>query len=405
METNPLQTALDRRLASHGPDSVINLIDSNFLDNGFLFPSGILEDGMKRYLAGRRYHPDPRGTLPARQAIADWYRRDCYAEGGPEAGAWARPDNILLTASSSESYNLLFQAFTEPGDNILLPNPGYPLFEDLCRYNRLEPRFYPLNEASAWQPDLDILDSLADGRSRFLVLISPNNPCGSILGEGELAAILEIARRHELMIISDEVFSAFRYVPGPLPRIADTNSAQGSPVPVFTINGISKLLACPDLKLSWLVCTGPEESCALPTVEEVLRELELRNDTFLNCNSLSQFLLPDLFAQGDPFTASMVERLAANRRQLAERFLPALPDGCRMVLPTGGIHFLLSFSRYRVADDEALAVALVNRGLYLHPGYLYGVDDHPALAMSLLKDPAAFAEGLARLAEALSSLI
>jgi aspartate/methionine/tyrosine aminotransferase len=396
METNPLQTALDRRLAAHGPGGVINLIDSNFMDNGFVFPAAILAAGMQRYLAERRYHPDPRGAFPARQAIANWYRRECAGSENPDAGAWARPDRIILTASSSESYNLLFQAFTEPGDNILLPSPGYPLFEDLCRYNRLEPRFYPLNEASAWQPDLDILDSLADGRSRFLVLISPNNPCGSILGEGELAAILEIARRHELMIISDEVFSAFRYVTGPLPRIADTNSAQGSPVPVFTINGISKLFACPDLKLSWLACSGPEE---------VVRELETRNDTFLNCNSLSQFLLPDLFAHGGHFIEDMVARLAANRRLLAEQFIPALPESCRMVPPAGGIHCLLSFSRYHVPDDEALAIALVDRGLYLHPGYLYGLDDHPALAMSLLKEPVAFAAGLARLAEALPSLV
>ncbi len=397
MDTNHLQQALENRIARLGPDRVLNLIDSNFHDNGFFLPEAILRQGFSDYLDQRSYHPDSRGALPARQAIADWYQQP----------GWAEVENIILTASSSEAYNLLFQAFSEPGDNVLLPLPAYPLFEDIAGYNHLETRFYSLNEATGWQPELDILDSLADSRTRFLVLISPNNPCGSVISDTLLHQILGICQLHQIMVISDEVFSEFLYDLPHLPRVAQANASltDSLQVPVFTINGISKMFACPDLKLSWIICSGPRKPLELPSISEIVRELELRNDTFLNCNSFSQFLLPKLFQECQPFIKGMVVALTANRQGLATILLPQLPAGVRLVLPEGGIHCLIAFSAYQIADDEQLAISLLDYGLYLHPGYLYGMDDEPCLVMSLLKNTSDFLDGITRLAEALDVLI
>jgi len=377
MEKNLLQHELERIRSER---EVLDLIDTNFHRNGFRFPREPIADAMDRYLRGHSYDPDPRGSAAAREAISAYYAGQ---------GARVSPDRLILTASSSESYNLLFNNFTAPGDNILLPRPTYPLFEYLAGFNHLEVRYYDLDPGRDFRIDVESVVKAIDSKTRFLVVISPNNPTGRVAVEEEISALVDVAADGGLMIICDEVFSEFLYDGTQLVR--PMQAAEGHPrAPlIFTLNGISKMFALPDLKLSWIAATGDA-----PAAGEALERLEVANDMFLNCNSFTQFLLPSLFETGTDFRRSMIARIDTNRRLLIERFA-ALP-GVRLTPPNGGIHATVELSVLPDGwDDERFAVELLRRAaVYLHPGYLYGIESGAFVVLSFLREHESFVAGL-----------
>lgn len=382
MEKNRLQTALERERRGR---QVIDLIDTNFHRNGFLFPAEPLTRLAAGYFAVRSYDPDPKGAAAAREAVSGYYRA---------RGVSADPERIILTASASESYDLLFSTLAERGDRILLPTPGYPLFEHLAHKAGLEPAYYRLDETAGYRIDTDSVRRAISLDTRFLVLISPNNPTGRTASEEELREIAELCGRYGVMLVTDEVFSEFTYTGAALPRPARLETT----VPVFTLNGISKMFACPDLKLSWIAVTGPA-----PRARELVEALEVSNDVFLSCSSLTQHLLPGLFAEGGPFVRSMVEETDRRRRILVET-LAGVP-GLSFTEPDGGIHCVLRFEpSERFRDDEELALELLARHqVYLHPGYFYGIESGLAAVVSFLKRPPELEEGLRRLAAFLTA--
>lgn len=412
MEKNPLQLELER-LTSNGTP-ILDLSDTNFHRNGYVFPREILEPLMQDYLRERSYDPDSKGDRAARESIAAYYER---------SRAPVDPSNIIITASSSESYSLLFSHLASPGDNVLLPSPTYPLFEYLARYARLDVRYYAMPHAGGYRIDVDSAARAIDRRTRLLVLISPNNPTGQVAGGGELRALLELCERHRLSLVVDEVFSEFLYpvhagstgipsakttAPEPLharaaaPELPRENGAPpklprpaalGSPVNVFTLNGISKMFACPDLKLGWIAASGAG-------VEEAIERLEVVNDTYLNCSSLTQYLLPALFEQGGDFTRRMVESLHRKRDLLVETL--AGRAGISVVPPTGGIHCPIRIAP-RETDDETFALELLKRRhVYVHPGYFYGLSEERGalyLVASFLGDESGLRSALSNLVE------
>lgn len=415
MEKNRLQQELDA-LRARGAE-VIDLIDTNFHRNGYRLPDELLLPLLEEYVRGRMYSPDPKGSRVARESVSAYYAR---------SGIAISPENIILTASSSESYNLLFNNLASPGDNVVLPAPTYPLFEFLAEFNRLEVRFYRMDDR--FRIDLESVAAVVDGRTRFLVVISPNNPTGQVAGETELRGLAEVAARVGASIISDEVFSEFLYPPygGPSgardpgsPRVAGRLPSNPTPPvaggsgsadlglprpaaiaggpPVYTLNGISKMFASPDLKLSWIAVSGEPAGIAEP-----VDRLEIANDVFLNCSSLAQFILPSLFSKGGEFTREMVADLARKRDLL----MAAVGGGSRplsVVPPEGGIHVPLRIASGSAAavDDEEFSLALLRaRGVYLHPGYFYGfaeADDSFLVVASFLLRSDRLAEGLDRL--------
>ena len=390
MEKNRLQVELDR-LRGAG-SAVLDLIDTNFHRNGIRFPEALLKPLFDGYLAERGYAPDSKGDAAARESISAYYASH---------GVRLPPADLLITASSSESYNLLFNNLTEPGDNLLLPSPTYPLFEFLAQFNHLEVRSYRMRRRDSYAIDFDSLASSFDERTRFVVLISPNNPTGQIVSETEVRLLLDLCERHGVALIVDEVFSEFTY-----PRVGEEGTPSGielprpaafdSPVPVFTLNGISKMFACPDLKLGWIGVSGGRAGRA-----ELVETLEVANDVFLSASSLAQHILPGLFAQGGEFVRGMVATLRRRRDLLVS--MVAGSSGIDLVPPMGGIHCPLRFSRDLVADDEELALRLLKEcSLYLHPGYFYGFEEEAgslfAVVTFLLED-SRLRDGLGRLLE------
>lgn len=367
---NALELARQRRAAAEG---YIDLSSSNPTHQGLIFPPAILRAAAKGFWATRRYEPDPRGAPIARAAIKAY-----YAQRTPPLALGA--DDIFLTASTSEAYSLLFALLADQGDNLLAPNVTYPLFEFLAALRGVELRPYQLDEADGWAINAASLLAAADERTRGVLLVSPHNPTGAVV-----RAPIPALTRLGLPVICDEVFAPFTYAAPSVPPVAALHPA----LPVFTLNSISKLFALPDMKLGWVALNAAASSFAA--------RLELLNDTFLGANSLSQQLLPALFAQGMPFVEAMAARVRANLdlalAQLAGHpVLDARP-------PAGGYYLFPAVRGW--GDEEELALHLLDHGVLAHPGYFYGDVPGAHLLISALTEPAAFAEGIARLARAL----
>lgn len=214
----------------------IDLTSSNPTHQGLLFPPQVLQTAAASYWHARRYDPDPRGSHEARAAIQRY-----YAQRQPPLALAA--DDLFLTASTSEAYSLLFALLTEPGDNVLAPVVTYPLFEFLAEMHHIELRPYALDEARGWRIDPASLHAQVNARTRAVLIVSPHNPTGAIVAE-PLPALSSLG----LPLICDEVFAPFTYRQPATPPLGTLHPE----LPVFHLNGISKMFALPDLKLGWI---------------------------------------------------------------------------------------------------------------------------------------------------------
>lgn len=366
-----------------GKADFIDLMDTNFLSSGIIFPSNLLERESIKYFKNRTYQPDPKGLVTARRAISGYYSW---------AGLTIQPNEILITASTSESYNLLFNTFTKPGDNVLLPKPCYPLFEYLARFNHLKVRFYSSFEEIAKK---------VNERTKFIVVISPNNPTGAVYSDEELIAVAEVASERNIMVISDEVFSEFVY---DLPRLSRIAGIKQKRPTVFTLNGISKMFALPDLKLAWIGVSGDER-----VVPELVDQLETNNDVFLNANYLTQSILPALFEnrESQKFVKDMVAKVKQRRDALVlaldiENERAGKPI-FKVDIPAGGIHCWINLPDVKLSEEEFVLKLLQEQHVNAHPGYFYdceaGAGKGVNIAISFLASEQNLVDGIARLAE------
>jgi aspartate/methionine/tyrosine aminotransferase len=372
LSPNPLELARQARAAGAG---YIDLTSSNPTQQGLLFPPEVLRGAAEGYWESRRYAPDPHGSPSARAAIAAYY-------AGRTPPLALREDDIFITASTSEAYGLLFALLADPGDNLLAPAVTYPLFEYLAALRDIELRPYELIEAEGWRIDGQSLLAAANRRTRGVLIISPHNPTGAVVG----APVPELSRLG-LPLICDEVFAPFSYAVPPAPPLA----AIHPDLPVFTLNGISKLFALPDMKLGWVALSRAAAGYG--------GRLELLNDTFLSANGLTQHMLPQLFAAGMPFVDSMVARVRGNLYHALSAFTGH--RRLRASAPGGGYYLFPSVDGWD--DEEALALHLLDHGVLAHPGFYYGDVSGTHLMISALTEPAAFREGVARLAAALGT--
>jgi aspartate/methionine/tyrosine aminotransferase len=369
----PWQRARDAAAARPG---FLDLVDSRYHQNGLIPDRTVFADTFMRWLDIRSYEPDSRGAPAAREALSRFYSGQDWK---------LPPDRFFLTAGTSEAYVLAFSTLAAAGDEALLPRPGYPLFEQLAAHSRLSTGYYDQTWQTGWRPSPKSIEHAVTDKTRFLVVISPNNPTGQTLDERDLTPVAELCLKHDLVLVVDEVFDACWEGPGPLPR----PGALFPEVKTLTLNGISKRFGSPDLKLAWLAVSGPAG-----WVAEASDKLELANDAFLSANSYSQFLLPSLFETMKPWQAS-VRTLLAENREAAATWMKR--EGIAGVPPRGGIHGLWRLAEHD--DDEALAVDLLEReGVAVHPGFFYDVQEPGAWAVySLLKRPEEFRNGLTRI--------
>jgi len=326
--------------------------------------------------ASLSYDPQPFGLMAAREAIADEL-----------AASAVRPDprRLILTASTSEAYTFLFKLLCEPGDQVLVPVPSYPLFEHLTRLELVDVRPYPLEYHGTWSVDFDRLDREITPRTRAILVVSPNNPTGSVLTQRDLAGLAERCATRELALIGDEVFADYLLeARDDRARVLDQDEAL-----TFSLGGLSKSAGLPQMKLGWMIAGGPPA-----LVDAALSRLEIICDAFLSVSTPIQQAAGPLLAAGRQVRALIRDRVEQNLRQLR-----SLARGC----PSSSVHRVEGgwSAVVRVPatrTEEALVLDLLERDHVLaHPGYFFDFAHEAFLVVSLLPEPEAFREGASRL--------
>ena len=322
--------------------------------------------------AAALYHPSPRGHLQARAAVAADYAR---------RGAVVDADRILLTASSSESYALLFKLLGDPGQTVLVPEPSYPLFDYLANLEGLSPRPYRLAFDGRWHIDFQSLD-FTDVAA--VVVVSPNNPTGSYLGAEDCDRLCAMAAEYGVAVIADEVFADFPIAPAPDAVLA--LAGRPSPALTFSLGGLSKASGLPQMKLGWIAASGPRDR-----VEPALANLELVADTYLSVSTPVQLALPRLLELGADIRGAIFARVLRNRRALVDRIGPDSP--CTLLPTEAGWSAILRVPEIR-SDEEWALCLLREHGVLVQPGYFFDLRLGATLVLSLLTPPATFDRGL-----------
>jgi len=319
----------------------------------------------------RLYEPDPHGLLRSREALA--------ADYASSFGSFApRPDRLFLCASTSEAYGWLFKLLCDPGDCVLVPKPGYPLFDYLAGLEAIEPRPYRLEylHPAGWRIDLDSVGSAMErGRVRALVLINPNNPTGSYVRPEERSALLGLCARFGCSLIVDEVFFGF-----PVEGGGGSSFIGEASVPCFVLDGLSKRLGLPQMKLGWIAASGPERELA-----EAAARLEILADAYLSAGTPVQNALGRLLDQAELFAGPCRERLASNLLALRS----ALEGPCsphRVLRCEGGWTAIVESPR--LASEEELAFGLLKEeGMASQPGYFFDMEREAFFTFGLILRP------------------
>jgi hypothetical protein len=370
---NRLARLLDEKRRAGAP--LIDLTESNPTRAGLPYPGDLLAPLADP--AGRRYDPKPAGLLEARRAVAlDYARR----------GVPLDPARLLLTASTSEAYALLFKLLCDPGDQVAVPRPSYPLFDFLARLESVDVVRYPLRYDAAWSVDLDALRAAVTGRTRAVVVVHPNNPTGSFLKRAEAEALLALCAEHGLALIADEVFAD--YAIGPDASRSGSFAADG-PALAFALGGLSKSCGLPQLKLAWVAVAGPER-----LRDEALGRLEIVADTYLSVGTPVQRSAAALLARRAELQRPIAERLRRNLERL-RRAVAGSP--ATLLAVEGGWYAVVQVPR-TVSEEERVLRLLERHDVLVHPGYFFDFESEAFLVLSLLAAPDAFAAGLARLA-------
>jgi hypothetical protein len=294
-------------------------------------------------------------------------------------------ERILLTASTSEAYAYLFKLLADPGDNVLVPRPSYPLFDYLATMESVEVRQYPLAYHGAWSIDLEGLASAITDRTRAIVLVHPNNPTGSFVKRAELDVLTALCRERQLALISDEVFSDYDFTPDP-DRAATL--AAVTDCLAFAMSGLSKIAGLPQMKLGWMVVSGPE-----PLRAQAFERLEWIADTYLSVSTPVQCAARTLLDAGKQVQMQIRERCAV-QLALAREMLAGSP--ANLLAVEGGWYITVQVPRVRSEEEWCLQL-LERENLLVQPGFFYDFDSEAYLVVSLLTAPAVFREGLVRL--------
>ncbi len=366
-QPNPLSILLAEKRRNGA--AILDLTESNPTRAGLDYAGGELLAALADS-RGLLYEPDPRGLLAAREAVSGY-----YAQRGVDVPA----SRILLTASTSEAYSYLFKLLADPGDEILVPRPSYPLFDYLAAMESVRVVQYPLRYDGVWHIDLDALASAITARTRAIVVVNPNNPTGSYLKRSEW----ERLRTFGLPILSDEVFSDFGFGSG-ADRVA-TLAGQSDAL-TFSMSGLSKIAGLPQMKLGWIVAGGPDHAAALEGLEWIA-------DTFLSVATPVQWALPRILAASASVQEQIRQRTRGNLEVLRER---AAGSPCRCLHIEGGWYTILEVPRVRTEEEWALGL-LAESDVLVQPGFFYDFETEAFLVLSLLTPPAIFAEGVGRI--------
>jgi alanine-synthesizing transaminase len=372
LQKNRLTRVLDQK-REQGIE-VLDLTQSNPTRAGIRYPEKELKKALNE-TCSFCYAPDPRGLFKAREAVTQYYAdRSCSVE----------PEDILLTSSTSEAYAFLFKLLVNPGESVLIPRPGYPLFEYLAAMESVKAVPYTLSFEDRWVIDLLELREGVSQTPRALLVVSPNNPTGSFISEADWFELGRLCSPNNIPVICDEVF--FDYpLDSASPRF---DAIAHSDFPSFFLNGLSKTAGLPQLKLSWIVIRGPKDFR-----ESVRPRLELISDTFLSVQTGIQEALARILELAPHVQRQILKRCQTNLSTLRSLVANTAVDGLRV---EGGWTAVLRIPR-TLSEEEWVSALLEEDNVLVHPGYFYDFPDQGFLIVSLLPPAADFNRGIERL--------
>lgn len=369
LEPNKLSEVLERHRAARQP--LLDLTASNPTKCGFRYQADAILDALAKP-ASLAYEPEAQGLEAARRAVAAY-----YAERGHRVAI----EDIILTTSTSEAYSFIFRLLCDPGDEILVPAPSYPLFEFLADLEDVRLVRYSLIYDHGWQIDFATVDRVMTPRTRAVIVVHPNNPTGHFCSLPETAELNKICARRELAAVADEVFLDFS-----LDESAPRSFAASSEVLTFTLSGLSKISGLPQMKLAWLVVSGP---AAMKS--QALARLDVIADTYLSMNAPVQHAAFVLLEQRRSFQSQLMERVRWNLAELDDQL--AAHKSCARLQMQGGWYAVVRVPQTR--SDEALAIELLTReGVYVHPGHFYDFPTEGYFVVSLITPYEEFARGI-----------
>lgn len=338
--------------------------------------------GASAHLACARadhYAPEPLGLPEARAAVAQYYR---------ERGVWVDPGRVVLGASTSELYGWIFKLVADPGDDVLVPRPSYPLLDWLAILEGVDLSAVSTSGSEGFRLDPEDVERAIGPRTRAIVVVHPNNPTGRFVRTGDARALCEIAKRRGVALVVDEVFGDWAHPeadPRRLPTFAGERDA-----PCFVLSGLSKVACLPQLKLGWLVVGGTDAFA-----EEVIGRLELVADSYLSVSTPVQVALPRILAQRHSIQRELMGRLATNLAALdraIERAGPEVPVRRKRV--EGGWYAMLEVARTRTDEEWVVHIASEAR-VIVQPGFFFDTEEG-LLVVSLLPEPERFAAAIGR---------
>lgn len=372
LDTNRLSQALARHRAIRRP--LLDLTASNPTECGFDYDRPAIMRALSDADA-LDYKPDPKGLETARQAVAAY-----YAARSNEVSI----ENIFLTTSTSEAYSFVFRMLCNPGDELLIPTPSYPLFEFLADIQDVKLARYPLVYDYHWQIDFHALEQAITSRTRGAIVVHPNNPTGHFCKPEDLTRLNEVCSARQMALIADEVFLDF-VLTGAQPLSFATNTGALT----FTMSGLSKISGLPQMKTAWLITTGPEH-----LRKQALARLEVIADTYLSMNAPMQLATPVFLEQRRGFQKQLMTRVRRNLSELDRQL--AGQKSCSRLKMEGGWNTVLRVPATR--SDEELAIELLaTRDVYAHPGHFYDFPSNGYLIVSVITPEPEFAKGIERL--------
>jgi alanine-synthesizing transaminase len=400
---NRFTTAVDEVRASG--TKILDLTVSNPTRAGLHFDEQAILGALASPLA-LDYDPQSKGLREAREAVAGYYRTE---HGILDLDA----EQIVLTTSTSEGYSFVFRLLCNAGDELLVPKPSYPLFEFLADLQDVRLAPYPLIYDHGWQMDFPSLQKAVTERTRGVVVVHPNNPTGSYVHAEEAGMLNSFCRERGLAVIVDEVFLDYGLKTSgaktsaqeennhgaALPRIGRGDGLQGSfagnqEVLTFTLSGLSKVAALPQMKVAWVVTSGPRELQAA-----ALGRLEVIADTYLSMNTPIQWAVPTLLEQRKGVRSQLLQRVTENLAEMDRQL--AGQTNCQRLCVEGGWYAVLRVPVTR--SDEELAIELAReKAVLVHPGHFYDFPKDGYLVLSLITPLADFASGFAAVLDKLN---
>ena len=372
LTTNRLAKALSQHRARGR--SLFDLTVSNPTECGFVYDNDAILQALSNP-AATIYQPEPRGMATTRRAIAEY-----YAARGCDVSA----EDILLTTSTSEAYSFVFRLLCNPGDELLIPAPSYPLFGFLADIQDVKLIRYPLFYDHGWEIDFHALEQAITPRTRGVIVVHPNNPTGHYTNSAAMKHLNDICSAKKMAIIADEVFLDFSLTEGSHPSFAVNCETL-----TFTMSGLSKIAGLPQMKAAWLITSGAE-----PWKSQACARLDVIADAYLSMNAPIQLAVPSFLRQRTAFQKQLIARVRGNLRELDRQI--AAQKSCSRLEVEGGWYVVLRVPATR--SDEDLAVDLLESSdVYVHPGHFYDFPSDGYLIASLITPEHDFAEGIKRL--------